>query len=260
MSDFIEAPQRRIIRALPAQRETAVLVHSFESGILPSAYPHVWDFSRDSRLVPSTCGSATCTMMAGLNVLHGQSYISESTVPYEELTGSSTGSESIAWVDWIKFTKRLLQKQDAEPKPTPSAAAKLRVDRLTYIQAVLGLPMQVMADILGVTRQGLYKWLDVTKDISLQEANQHRLAVVERLVAQWRERSNAPLGSLVNIPLTNELTVLDMLKGSLDERAITNAFDKLAAILETKPKTLGQRMADSGFKRRSSAQSLPSDE
>lgn len=254
MSDFIEAPR------LPAQRGTAVLARDFESGVLSSAYPYHLGFSRDSRGVPSTCGSATCTMVTGLNVLHGQPNISDSTAPYEDLIGSSTGSESIAWADWIEFTKRLLQKQDADPKPTPNAAAKLRVDRLTYIQAVFGLSMQAMADILGVTRQGLYKWLDVTKDISLQEANQHRLAVVERLVAQWRERSNAPLGSLVNMPLTNGFTVLDMLKGSLDERAIINAFDKLAAMLDTKPKTLGQRMAESGFKRRPSTRSLPSDE
>lgn len=258
MSDIIEAPQRRTIQTLHAQQQPAALIDAVESRNLFGTYPHISGFARGSRLGPSTCSMVM--VLAGSGVLLGEPYISESTVAYENLIGSSTGSEGIARADWVITTKELLQKQKPEPKPTPSAAAKLRVDRLTYIQAVFGLPMQAMADILGITRQGLYKWLDVTKDHRLQEANQSRLAVVESLVAQWRERSNAPLGSLVNMPLNNGRTVLDMLKGRLDERAITGAFDELAAMLLTKPKTLSQRMADSGFKRRPSARSLPPDE
>mgnify|MGYP003335351590 CR=1 FL=1 len=42
--------------------------------------------------------------------------------------------------------------------------------------------------------------------------------------------------------------------------ALRAAFDELTAKLQAQPKTLSQRLADAGFKRRPSSRSLPSDE
>jgi len=171
----------------------------------------------------------------------------------------STGASN--WSRWLLVTEELLQMHELESKAVPSAAAKLRVDRLTRIQAALGLPIQALAETLGITRQGLYKWLDATKEITLQEASRQRLAVVERLTKLWSERSEAPLGSMVHEPVAGGRTVFQMLTDkALDESAITRAFDELAEKLKVKPKSLSQRMAEAGFKRRPSARSLPADE
>ena len=47
---------------------------------------------------------------------------------------------------------------------------------------------------------------------------------------------------------------------AIDEAALRAAFDELTAKLQAQPKTLSQRLADAGFKRRPSIRSLPSDE
>lgn len=271
MRDFIVPPQKRVNQAWLVQQRPSALICAVESEELYSVYPQVWGFSRGSLSAPSTCGTASTTRTRVLGLPGSGNRLGESHItggpaacghPIVSTTESEwTAPEPTAWAHWVEITKELLQRQNPEPKPISlSAAAKLRVDRLTYIQAVFGLTMQAMADILGVTRQGLYKWLDATKDITLQEASRHRLIVVERLVERWRERSSAPLASLVSIPLASGSTVLDMFKGVLDENAITDAFDELAAMLLAKPKTLSQRMANSGFKRRPSVRSLPPDE
>jgi hypothetical protein len=118
-----------------------------------------------------------------------------------------------------------------------------------------------MAEALGVTRQGLYKWLDSSKEITLQEASRQRLTVVERLSKLWGERSKVPLASVIHEPVAGGRTVLQMLTDAvLDEAEITSAFDELAEHLRSKPKSLSQRMAETGFKRRSTARALASDE
>jgi len=165
------------------------------------------------------------------------------------------------WTRWVETTKELFLRHRVDSAFVPSKAATLRVERLTRIQAVLGLPLQVMAEALGVSRQGLYKWLDAAKDIKLQEANQQRLAVVERLSKLWGERSKAPLASVIHEPVASGRTVRQMLTDTvLDEVAITSAFDELTENIPGKPKSLSQRMAEVGFKRRSTARALPSDE
>lgn len=165
------------------------------------------------------------------------------------------------WARWAETTRELLQRPEAHAKQLSSAAGTLRVERLAHIQAALGLPMQALADVLRVSRPGLYKWLDASKQITLQEASRQRIAAIERLAKLWRERSTAPLNSIAHEPLARGRTVLELLTGeALDEVDIIDAFDEAAARLQGKPKSLSQRMAEVGFTRRPSHRSISDDE
>ena len=166
-----------------------------------------------------------------------------------------------AWSRWSKASQEAFQKAAAIANAAPSATARLRVERLAALQATLGLSTSNLAQVLGLSRPGLYKWLDVSSDVKLQGASRERLAAVERISKLWRERSKAPLSSVSNEPLADGRTVLAMMVADeFDEDAVIGAFDELLAKLVGKPKTRSQKLADAGFKRRPSAKSLPSDE
>ena len=62
-----------------------------------------------------------------------------------------------------------------------SDTIQARLERLTAIQAVLGLSTLDFAQVLGLARPGPYKRLDASKDMKPHEANRERLAVVERI-------------------------------------------------------------------------------
>ena len=69
------------------------------------------------------------------------------------------------------------------------------------------------------------------------------------------------MSSVIHEPLPGGRTVLDMLTDEgLNEAAVVSAFDELIEKLQGKPKTLSQRMAEAGFKRRPTHRSLPRDE
>lgn len=165
------------------------------------------------------------------------------------------------WLRWAETTRAALQRATSSAKPAPNASARLRVERLTAIQAIVGLPIMEMAQVLGITRQALYKWLDVSKDTKLQEASRERLALVERVAKQWRERSTAPLNTVVHEPLANGRTVLDMMVDeNIDEAEVLGGFEELMAKLQGKPRSRSQKLEDAGFKRRPSPRTLPADE
>jgi DNA-binding transcriptional regulator YiaG len=166
-----------------------------------------------------------------------------------------------SWANWAERTKLLLQKFDPISKRELNEAAQLRVERLTRIQAAFGLSTLELARTLRITRQGLYKWLDATKQITLQATSRQRLAIVEQLAKLWCERTKSTLGSVAQEPLTGGRTVMQLLADDgLDEKKIVSAFDELFEKLHGKPPTLSQRMAEAGLKRRPSARSLPADE
>ena len=115
--------------------------------------------------------------------------------------------------------------------------------------------------MLGLSRPGLYKWLDASSDVKLQGASRERLAAVERIAKKWRERSTAPLSAVSTELLPGGRTVFAMIVvDQLDEASIVGAFDELLVKLAGKPKTRSQALAEAGFKRRPSAKSLQSDE
>jgi hypothetical protein len=141
---------------------------------------------------------------------------------------------------------------------TPAA---LRVERLSAIQAALALPWQELAEVLRISRPNLYKWLDASKDITVQADNRQRLAAIERVSKLWREQTGAPLSAVIHEPLASGLTALQMLKADeIDEAALGRAFKELVGRLHQRPKTRSQRRAEAGFKRRPSARALPREE
>lgn len=188
----------------------------------------------------------------------GVSFASDN-VPVGQMDWVST--EANIWTRWVERTTGLLRQSHVGIAPAPSEASRLRVDRLAAIQAGLGLPVQTLAEVLQISRPGLYKWLDASKDIAMHDANRERLAVVERVAKAWRERESAPLSSVAHEPLAAGDTVLGLLtRDAIDEGVVLAAIDELVAKLQAKPKSLSRRMADAGYKRRPSARTLPDDE
>lgn len=165
------------------------------------------------------------------------------------------------WASWAETTRILLQHVVPDTSQTSSAAARLRVDRLAAIQASLGLSTSAVAEVLGISRPTLYKWLDASKAIDLQEASRVRFATVESLARAWRDRSVAPLARLVHEPLAGGSTIHELLKADpIAEAAALAAFDELLARLQAQPKSLSQKMSEAGFARRPSARAVPDDE
>lgn len=141
------------------------------------------------------------------------------------------------------------------------AAASVRVDRLATIQTSLGFPLQTLARVLGISRPNLYKWLDASRNISLQAETRGRLAAIEKIAALWRRRTNMPLSLVMNDPLSTGKTALELLTNhDLDEEVVADAFDELVEKVSGRPRTRSERRAEAGFKRRKSHRALPREE
>jgi DNA-binding transcriptional regulator YiaG len=255
VSDTIEAQFYNAQRATLLQRRPSTIIDAAES--FHPAVPMQFYGGGETHLICSNrmgnklTGATRTVLIVDTDVLLATSAIP--TVTVEDFDADS-------WSRWSKASKEAFQMA-ATAKAAPSAAARLRVERLTGLQAALGLSMSELAQALGLSRPGLYKWLDTSSDVKLQGASRERLAVIERIAKQWRERSMAPLSSVSNEPLADGRTVLAMMVADqVDEAGVVGAFDELLAKLAIKPKTRGQKLAEAGFKRRRSHKSLPSDE
>lgn len=149
----------------------------------------------------------------------------------------------------------------SDVRSTPSAASQLRVDRLARIQGTLGVSTHDFAAFLYTSRAGLYKWLDASKNIDLQETKRSRLNKIESLVKAWKECSNAPLKPVLREPLATGKTIYELLTAqNIDDDAVINAFKELAEKLQAKPKSWAQRMAEAGFTRRPVERLMPDEE
>ena len=256
MSDTIKARFYNAQRATLLQRRPSTIIDAAES--FHPAVPMRFYGGGEMHLIGSyrmgtkPTGAARTVLIVDTDVL-----LATSAIP--TVTGEDFDAES--WSRWSTASMDAFQKATTAAKEVPSAAARLRVERLTALQAALGLSTSDLALALGLSRPGLYKWLDTSSDVKLQGASRERLAAVERIAKQWRERSTAPLSSVSNEPLADGPTVFAMMiADQIDEAAVVGAFDELLAMLAGKPKTRSQRLAEAGFKRRPSSRSLPSDD
>lgn len=247
VSDTIQARHCNPQQATLRQLRPSTIIDAAES-LRPSVYSPIIDVG--------TIGRVNKAMTGATRVMLVDTDVATSAVQAVGVDDYNVG----VWSRWIETTQTALQPA-ADAKPAPSAAARLRVERLAAIQAVLGLSTLDFAQVLGRSRPGLYKWLDATKDVQLQEASRERLAVVERIAKRWRERSAAPLSAVANEPLSGGHTALRMMAADvIDEAAVVRAFDELLAKLQGKPKSRSQKLADAGFARRPSVRALPADE
>lgn len=179
--------------------------------------------------------------------------------PRSESAVSVANLAPASWWKWSETTKNAFCKGGSAA--APAAASRLRVERLVAIQAALGLSTLDTAQVLGVTRQALYKWLDAKKDVTLQEASRERLACIERLAKHWRERSASPLSALAKQPLPTGQTIIQMMSADVvNEAAVIAAFNVLFEQLQAKPKSLSQKLMQAGLTRRPTARTLPREE
>ena len=162
-----------------------------------------------------------------------------------------------SWKDWLLQAKKVLQVT----APNTKISAINRVDCLTALQAILGFTIQDLAAVLRITRPQLYKWLDASRDITVQEANRSRLEVVERIAQAWAARSSAALSLVSKERLNDGGNLFTMLCADvINEEAIVIIFDELLARLSGKPASRSRRVRDAGFTRRPSVRSQFFDE
>ena len=255
MSDTIEARFYNAQRATLLQRRPSTIIDAAES--FHPAVPMQFYGGGETQLIGSYRMGTKLTGARTVLIVDTDVLLATSAIP----TVTVEDFDADSWSRWSKASKEAFQKAAAAAKAAPSAAARLRVERLAALQAALGLSTSNLAQALGLSRPGLYKWLDASSDVKLQGASRERLAAVERIAKQWRERATAPLRSVSNEPLADGRTVLAMMVADqVDEAAVVGAFDELLAKLAGKPKTRSQKLAEAGFKRRPTAKSLPSDE
>ncbi|MBV8033807.1 hypothetical protein [Roseateles sp.] len=166
-----------------------------------------------------------------------------------------------SWSRWSGEAKKALQNAASTAPRQTTAAARWRVERLSSLQAAFGFTIQDLAAVLDITRPQLYKWLDATNDIKLQEASRARLATVEHMAKEWTSRSTVPLSSVSKEPLTAGGTAFALLSADvINDATVIGAFDELVGKLHGQPKSRSQRLRDAGFTRRPSVRALPSDE
>lgn len=184
-----------------------------------------------------------------------------STTATSVIDAAPGDAQEASWEQWAEQAREAFKRAATQQRRPTTAAARLRVERLSAIQAALGFTTQDLAAVLGLSRPQLYRWLDAADEVRMQDAKRQRLAAVERVARAWQGRSPAPLSSVAHEPLANGSTLFALLSfDAIDEAALRAAFDELTAKLQAQPKTLSQRLADAGFKRRPSVRSLPSDE
>ncbi len=183
------------------------------------------------------------------------------TAAFESLADADKYQSANSWTRWAEQTKDALKKSANKASRSSTAVARLRVERLSATQAAFGFTIQDLASALAITRPQLYKWLDASNEIKLQEASRARLATVERIAKEWTLRGRMPLSSVSKEPLGAGGNVFTMLSAdTINEADIVAAFDELLTKLQAKPKSLSQRLREAGFARRPSVRSLPSDE
>jgi hypothetical protein len=259
------------IQARPFSAKQAALLQCRPSALINAAevrLSHPQIFLRGIRRQRGNGGNNACGRVRALRRWHG-SHSEPGVVFVHAVEPAATGDFAVeaatpdpdVWAQWAKTVKAAFQAATADPRPAPTAAARLRVQRLSAIQAALGLPTRDLAVVLGISRQALYQWLDATRRIRLHEASQNRLSSVERIAKRWSERSNTPLGAIANEPLGKRPDDIEHAIGCRDQRGFGDGgFRRTLARLQGKPKSRSQRLADAGFKRRPSPRSLPSDE
>jgi len=255
VSPTIEAPPYNARRAPLLQRRPSAIIDAAES--FHPAVPMQFYGGGETNLIGSYRMGVKLTGARTVLIVDTDVLLATSAIP----TVTAEDIDADSWSRWSTASKEALQRATSAAKAVPSAAARLRVERLATLQGALGLSTSNLAQALGLSRPGLYKWLDAFSDVKLQGASRERLAAVERIAKRWSERTTAPLSSVCNEPLADGRTVLAMMiADQFDEGAVAGAFDELLAKLAGKPKTRSQKLAEAGFKRRQSAKSLASDE
>lgn len=135
-----------------------------------------------------------------------------------------------------------------------------RVERITKIQATFGVSIQMLAEILRVSRPQLYKWLDANRAIELQGGSRDRMGIIEELAEYWRSLTQRPLGPWVKEGRAAASLLALLCADPLDNEEIRRAMTTQAELISRAAKSRSERFREAGFQRRPSVRSLPSDE
>lgn len=188
-----------------------------------------------------------------LGALHGQTKL---FVCVSDLTAR----DSLLNVVWRNATAACAPRGQIIERLSIEDASRRRVERLVNIQGALGVSMQLFAQMLGISRAQLYKWMDPTRDVELQQASVRRLGIVERLAKKWSVASAAPLSSVLDELTSTGKSLRETLTApDLDEAQLDAALRSAEEAERAKPLTVSQRMRAAGFRSRRTP-ALPDDE
>jgi hypothetical protein len=111
---------------------------------------------------------------------------------------------------------------------------KTTSDSLLEIKSAFGLGIKQLAEILLVTRQIVYRWLDTDNPMGLQSRNRERLNAMYALAQTWLRLSGKPLGKHGDtIRLASKKTLLDLLRQDpLDSSLVIRAMIPLSQRIE----------------------------
>lgn len=165
MIDTIEVHHRQVMRAVLCQQHPNTIIDAVETRQAKDLYqaPSRFYGGGASTSCMVEVAGAVATGLIGMVVVTDVDYSTGSlAVPSEDdlirMIGHEWASAATRhWARWSAATKEGLQKFEPAVRPASRAAARLRVDRLARLQAVLGLPMLDLAKALRISRQALYK-------------------------------------------------------------------------------------------------------
>jgi hypothetical protein len=140
------------------------------------------------------------------------------------------------------------------------SAGRMRADRLAQIQAAFGFTLQDLAQVLGVSRAQLYKWLDPEREVQLHGESRARFNQIAQLASEWRTLSAVPLSTVAHEPVLGGTSIVSLMaEPNLDVSLVTAALRELADRTASITPSVTEGLRQRGFRRRPSARSLPSD-
>lgn len=161
-----------------------------------------------------------------------------------------TANDSLMSAVWANATAASSQHRPDLKAVWVDDASNRRVERLTNIQSAFGVSTQLFAQMLGISRAQLYKWMDPHRAIDLQQGSMKRLATLERLANIWSAISRAPVQSVLDEPHAGGTLRELLIAQTLDEARIEEALSAVPKALAARPQTLSQRMRAAGFQSR----------
>lgn len=157
-----------------------------------------------------------------------------------EGTDSSTGS-NVAWLESV--LPGVSPQQSGDPyllgiqrirnlSSAVEEAATMRSDRdtLLYVKDQFSLTGQQLASAMGVSRGGLYKWLD--EKATMRDRSRERLAKLKRLADEWSAKVGVPVSRNPWISGENRARLTKLLEQPEEEgvEGAQSLIDELASL------------------------------
>ncbi len=125
----------------------------------------------------------------------------------------------------------IIAESTAAFTPTFGATVASAAEHIERIQTWLGLNTSLLAEILGVSRQTLYRWSEGTVLWPKEAGVSARLSLLGRWARYWEANSPTRLMPFLKIPIRDGRSVSDLFREEdWNEAEITAALNELSAV------------------------------